>query len=168
MPCLPKLPKSRFEKTHSIVPESLIAAPSTGQLDNTEPLLREMDRGYQLANGIGAILQIVRGTTVIEDSYDENDPESEIPLSKYTTGCLLIMDNHVSKGIAEEAWKTVNWAEKLCPERRCEMTAPGKPTNNTDQDASIFEAGGICLRGARAKPFLNALHEIANAAASLD
>lgn len=46
------------------------------------------------------------------------------------------------------------------------MSALGKP-DSADQDAAIFEAGGICLRGARAKRFLNALYEVAHAAESL-
>lgn len=112
MPIPGKLPTARFEESHSIVPESLSAAASAGQLANTEPLLRELNRVYQLANGLSVILQIVSANTVIEDSYDEQDPESEIPLSKYNTGCLLTLANHVSQSMAEEAWKTVNWAEK--------------------------------------------------------
>lgn len=48
------------------------------------------------------------------------------------------------------------------------MTNLVKEVDSAENDASIFEAGGICLRGARAKRFLNALYEVAHAAESLE
>lgn len=48
------------------------------------------------------------------------------------------------------------------------MRAPGKLAEVAGQDAAIFDAGGICLRGTRADRFKGALYEIAHAAESLE
>ena len=42
------------------------------------------------------------------------------------------------------------------------------PAHQLDEDRAVFEQGGICLRGERAKRFLNALYEVAHAAESLE
>ena len=47
------------------------------------------------------------------------------------------------------------------------MTIKENSESTLDIDASIFDQGGICVRGARAKRFMDALYEVISAVESL-
>jgi len=53
--------------------------------------MREMNRMHQVVAGLGVVLRIVGGNSVLEDEYDPAAPGSTPPLTKAAVGMLTAM-----------------------------------------------------------------------------
>jgi hypothetical protein len=54
-------------------------------------LMRDLNRMHQVVAGMGVVLRIVTGNSVLEDEFDPDVPGSAPPLSKTAEGMLTAM-----------------------------------------------------------------------------
>lgn len=88
---------SPFEQTHGAFFDSAIkvAGPAA-------PLMRDLNRVQQIVAGLGAVLRIVGGNTVVEDEHDPDRPGSMPPLSQATQFLITTMAAAVCEQLADE------------------------------------------------------------------
>lgn len=91
--CAASKPVSPLERDYGIFYDRTVAAadqvkvggPSAGSL------MREMNRVHQIIAGLGVVLRIVGGNSVLEDEFDPDVLESAPPLSKSAVSMLTAM-----------------------------------------------------------------------------
>lgn len=66
------------------------------------PLMRDLNRVQQIVAGLGAVLRIVGGNTVVEDEHDPGHPDSMPPLSQTTQHVLTTMAAAICEQLADD------------------------------------------------------------------
>jgi hypothetical protein len=66
------------------------------------PLMRDLNRVQQIVAGLGAVLRIVGGNTVVEDEHDPSHPDTMPPLSKTTQHVLITMAAAICEQLADD------------------------------------------------------------------
>lgn len=92
-----------LEKTYSAFNERTIdTAQAAMSGAGPAPLMRDLNRMQQIVSGLGAVLRIVGGNTVLEDEHDPSRPGSVPPLSKTTEYALTAMAAAICEQLAED------------------------------------------------------------------
>ncbi|NTB05810.1 hypothetical protein [Agrobacterium tumefaciens] len=86
-------PVSALEQDYGIFYDRTIAAAESEKVGRVSaaPLMREMNRVHQIVAGLGVVLRIVGGNSVLEDEFDPDVSGSPPPLSKSTVSMLTAM-----------------------------------------------------------------------------
>lgn len=104
--------KAAAERDYLVFSERISIAAGNGQINNSEPLVRQLNSAHRLAQGLSMVLKICNNNCVVEDNYDPDDPSSEPPLSNYSTSVLLGMAEEVCNLITNEICRTAEWTGK--------------------------------------------------------
>jgi len=64
-------------------------------------LMLDMNRMHQVVAGLGVVLRIVAGNSVLEDEFDPAVPSSSPPLSKAAVGMLTAMAASMCEEVCE-------------------------------------------------------------------
>ena len=86
---------SPFEETYGAFLDSAIKGPAA-------PLMRDLNRVQQIVAGLGAVLRIVGGNTVVEDEHDPDHPNTMPPLSQTTQHVLTTMAAAICEQLADD------------------------------------------------------------------
>lgn len=78
---------SPLEQDYSLFGDSDIERAASG----TRGLLKSLNRMHQVAAGVGVVLRIVAGNSVLEDEFDPALPGATPPLSRSSVGMLTAM-----------------------------------------------------------------------------
>jgi hypothetical protein len=82
-----RMPISTFEETYELFSDRTIEAGALG----AGQLMKDMNRMHQIISGLGVVLRIVGGNSVLEANFDSESLESPPPLSKSAEGMLTAM-----------------------------------------------------------------------------
>ena len=87
-------PASLLEQDYGLFHDRTIEAGDRLKLGTNSAglLMRDMNRVHQVLAGLGVVLRIINGNSVVEDEFDPHDPnEGAPPLSKTAEGMLTAM-----------------------------------------------------------------------------
>jgi hypothetical protein len=87
-------PVSLLEQEYNLFDERTVKAGDRLRLatNSAGQLMRDMNRMHQVIAGLGVVMRILNGNTVLESECDPNDSdEGTSPLSKVATGMLTAM-----------------------------------------------------------------------------
>jgi hypothetical protein len=92
--------------------ESIQKAARSGQMRNAEPLVRELNSAMRIFSGLAAIIEIVSNNSILEDQFDEEDAESNKPLSPLTIGRLLMLASEICDVKSDSICSLADWADR--------------------------------------------------------
>ena len=88
---------SPFEQTYGAFFDSTIESAGPAA-----PLMRDLNRVQQIVAGLGAVLRIVGGNSVVEDEYDADNLDGMPPLSQTTQHVLTTMAAAICEQLADD------------------------------------------------------------------
>jgi len=80
------------------------------------PHLRHLNQIAVLCAGASMVMRIVGANDVVDDNYDEKDPDSEPPLSRYAVGVLTNMVSEICEMIGDGICVAANKLSAKVPE----------------------------------------------------
>jgi hypothetical protein len=97
----PKLRQSIYEEKYHAFSPAVIEAARIAKVDLT-PQLERLNKISAMCYGMATVMRIVANNTVIEDTYNPNEPKSEAPLSPNAIGHLENMVAEICEHIATD------------------------------------------------------------------
>jgi len=88
---------SPLEQAYGVFSDSTIQAAG-----RAGPLMRDLNRVQQIVAGLGAVLRIVGGNTVVADEHEPDRPSSMPPLSQTTQHVITTMAAAVCEQLADD------------------------------------------------------------------
>lgn len=103
-------PVSPLEQDYALFDDRTIDAADSLKMGRlgTGLLMRDMNRMHQVVAGLGVVLRIVAGNSVLEDEFDSDVPSSPPPLSKGAVGMLTAMAASMCEDMRDGMWLRAN------------------------------------------------------------